>query len=96
MVVNEQGFDIQRDSREDIEATARVSRNMKFTFRGRLTFERKVTARYGPQIIISLWLEDNSFPILEVTPYRIDRGRIEICVPEAVAKRMKLTKEPSE
>jgi len=89
-IVNEHGFEIFKDSKVTIEATARFSPNMKHTFKGRLTFEKKFTERYGWQVIISMWLKEGEYPTLEVTDYTIKRGRIEICVPETVARSMRL------
>lgn len=90
MVVNQHGFEVLKDSKECIEATARVSRNMKFTFVGRCTVEKKFTPKYGWQIVVSVWLGDGVFPQMELTSYQIDRGRIEICLPLKIAKSMKL------
>lgn len=89
-VVNADGFEILRDSQTRIEATARFSQNMKYTFIGRLTFEKKITQRYGCQVIIAVWLNEGEYPRLDLTEYDIKRGRIEICVPEIVANRMHL------
>jgi len=88
--VNEHGFQILKDSKVTVEATARFSENMKHTFLGRLTFEKKYTEKYGWQVIICVWQKEGEYPTLEVTDYSIKRGRIEICVPETVAKRMRL------
>lgn len=89
-MINSHGFEILEDSQTTIEATARFSETMKLTYIGRLTFEKKVTPKYGTQVIISLWLSEGKFPELTVTDYVIKRGRIEICVPEIIAKRMRL------
>ncbi len=89
-VINEHGFEILRDSKSKIEATARINEYDKFTFLGRLTFEKKYTLRYGTQVIIVVFLEEGEYPRLDKTDYAIKRGRIEICVPEVVARRMRL------
>ena len=91
-VVNEHGFEILRDSKANIEATARINEHDKFTFLGRLTFEKKYTQRYGTQVIIVVYLPEGVYPRLDKTDYAIKRGRIEICIPEVVARRMRLIK----
>ena len=89
-LVNEHGFEILKDSKSRIPATVRFSKEMKFNFLGRLTFEKKWTQRYGWECIISLWLPEGEYPQLEITDYSIKRGRIEILIPEVVARRMRL------
>ena len=89
---NQHGFTILKDSKTHIEATARINEHDKFVFLGRCTFEKKYTLKYGTQVIISVWLPEGEYPKLEVTDYAIKRGRIEICLPEVVARRMRLIK----
>lgn len=89
---NEHGFTILKDSKSCIEATARINEHDKFVFLGRCTFEKKYTQRYGTQVIIAVWLGEGEYPKLEKTDYGIKRGRIEICIPEVVARRMRLIK----
>lgn len=90
--VNEHGFEILKDSKSCIEATARINEFDKFVFLGRCTFEKKYTIKYGTQVIISVWLGEGEYPRLTKTEYGIKRGRIEICIPEVVARRMRLIK----
>jgi len=89
---NKHGFTILKDSGPyKVEATTRINRTQKYLTIGRLTIEEKYTEKYGRQIVISLWPSDGEFPELETRPdYEISRGRLEICIPEVVAKRMRL------
>ena len=91
-VINKHGFTILKDSKSFIEATARINEHDKFVFLGRCTFEKKWTEKYGTQVIIVVYLREGEYPRLEVTDYAIKRGRIEICIPEVVARRMRLIK----
>ena len=84
------GFKVLKDSKTKIEATARIGKRFKYTFLGKLTFEEKYTVKYGRQCIIVVHMEKGEFPVLEETDYEIEYPRIEICVPEVVAKDMKL------
>ena len=90
--VNEHGFEVFKDSKNRIEATARISPSEKYVFYGRCTFERKWTEKYGWQVIISVWMDEYEYPKFEVTDYLIKRGRIEICIPEVCAIPMRLIK----
>ena len=92
MIYEQHGFKILRDSKVDIDATVRVGKRFKYLFQARLTFEEKVTAKYGKQCIISVFLPMGEFPILEQTDYVIEYPRIEILVPETVARAMRLLK----
>ena len=89
---NQHGFTILKDSKTSIEATARINEHDKFVFLGRCTFEKKHTQRYGTQVIIVVYLPEGEYPRLEVTDYAIKRGRIEICIPEIIARKMRLIK----
>jgi len=90
-LVNEHGYEILKDSKTRIEATARFNEHDKFVYYGRCTFEKKTTMKYGTQVIISLWMDEGDYPKLEKRlDYSIKRGRIEICIPEVVARRMRL------
>lgn len=90
--VNEHGFKILKDSGPfKIEATTRINKHQKYVTKGRLTVEEKYTQKYGRQIVISLWPSDGEFPELETREdYEISRGRLEICIPEVAARRMRL------
>lgn len=90
-VVSEHGYEILKDSKSLIEATARIDQHAKYVFLGRLTFEKVWSGKYGWQVIICVWMPEG-YPKLEERNYPISRGRIEICVPEVVARRMKLFK----
>lgn len=87
---NSHGFTIIKDSKTTVEATARFSETMKLTFKGRLTFEKKWTPKYGSQLVICVWLPEGKFPELTITEWKIRRGRIEICIPEEIALNMDL------
>jgi len=89
-VYEQHGFRILKDSRTKIEATARIGRRFKYTFLGKLTFEEKYTTKYGRQCIIVVHMGKGEFPVLEETDYEIEYPRIEICIPEVVAKHMRL------
>lgn len=84
------GFRILRDSKTSLDATVRIGRQYKYLFQGRLTFEEKVTEKYGRQCIICVHLPKGKFPVLEETEYMVEYPRIEILVPETVAKAMRL------
>jgi len=94
MVVYEQhGFKILRHSKDSIEATVRVGKRFKYTFLGPCTFEDKFTAKYGRQCIIVVRMDKGKFPTLEETDYEVEYPRIEILIPETIAKRMRLMKD---
>jgi hypothetical protein len=86
------GFQVLKDSQVSIEATVRVGKRFKYTFLGPLTFEEKVTEKYGRQLILVVRMGKNNFPVLEQTDYLVEYPRIEILVPEVVARSMRLIK----
>jgi len=90
VIYEQHGFKILRHSRVPIQATVRIGKNLKYVFEGPLTLEEKVTDRYGKQCIIVIRMDKDKFPTLEQTDYEIEYPRIEICVPEEAARRMKL------
>jgi hypothetical protein len=90
VIYEQHGFYILKDSKTNLDATVRVSRRYKYLFQGRLTFEEKTTEKYGRQVIISVHLPKGKFPILEETDYEVEYPRIEILIPETVAKSMRL------
>jgi hypothetical protein len=92
VVYEQHGFKILRDSRTELDATVRVGKRFKYLFQGRLTFEEKTTAKYGRQCIIVVHMDKGKFPFLEETDYEIEYPRIEILVPEIIAKSMRLIK----
>jgi hypothetical protein len=92
VLYEQHGFRVFKDSMTDLDATVRVGRKYKYLFQGRLTFEEKVTPKYGKQVIIAVHLPKGKLATLEETPYEVDYNRIEILVPEYVAKRMRLIK----
>jgi hypothetical protein len=91
-VYEQEGFRVFKDSKCDLDATVRIGKTYKYLYRGQLTFEEKFTERYGRQVIICVHLPKGKFPVLERTDYSIDYPRIEILVPEVVARSMRLIK----
>jgi len=87
---NEHGFYILRESKYNIEATARISPTQKFLYQGPCAIELKNSVNHGWQVVISVWQKEGQYPILENPDYTIKRGRIEICVPLDVARIMRL------
>lgn len=92
VLYEQHGFKILRDSQFPLEATVRVGKRFKYVFLGKLTFEEKTTEKYGRQCVIVVRMDKGKFPTLQETDYEIEYPRIEICVPETVAKAMRLIK----
>jgi len=91
-IYEQHGLKILRHSRLGIEATVRIGKHYKYTFLGPCTFEEKTTAKYGRQCIIVVRMDKGKFPTLEQTDYEIEYPRIEILIPEGIAKSMRLIK----
>lgn len=91
-IYQQHGFKVLKDSGDSIEATVRVGRRYKYVFSGPCTFEEKITEKYGRQCIIVVRMDKDKFPVLEETDYEIEYPRIEILIPECIAKSMRLIK----
>jgi len=77
--INEHGFEILAEIKGNVEAVARIARDLKFDYkRANFAIERKYTPHWGGQLLFVVWLPKGRFPKLLKPNYIINYGRIEI------------------
>jgi len=81
VVLNKDGFNVLSTLKDPIDCVMRYSETEKMEFKGIPFIETKFTDRYLWQAVMGAYGQEGKWPIRMVTPYKIERPRIEIPIP---------------